>query len=61
MCINGGVRDYFTFTDKSGKSVGQILLETKFTPDAGQKVPSATAPVAAPIAGVQYAMPVQGY
>jgi Ca2+-dependent lipid-binding protein len=22
MCINGGVRDYFTFTDKAGKSVG---------------------------------------
>jgi Ca2+-dependent lipid-binding protein len=22
FCINGGVRDYFTFTDKHGKSVG---------------------------------------
>lgn len=22
FCINGGVRDYFTFTDKAGKSVG---------------------------------------
>ena len=22
FCINGGVRDYFTFTDKAGQSVG---------------------------------------
>ena len=22
FCINGGVRDYFTFTEKNGKSVG---------------------------------------
>lgn len=61
MCINGGVRDYFTFTDKGGKSVGQILLETKFTADGGQKAPSTTAPVAAPATGVQYTMTPQGY
>jgi len=57
MCINGGVRDYFTMTDLHGKSVGQIMLETKFTPDGGQKPPTMTAPVAAPVMAAQYAMP----
>jgi hypothetical protein len=31
--INNGVRDYFTITDIKGKSVGQILFETKYVPD----------------------------
>jgi len=31
LCYNNGIRDWFTF-EYLGKSVGQILLETKFTP-----------------------------
>ena len=31
--INNGVREYFTLTDNYGKSVGQILFETKYVPD----------------------------
>ena len=34
LCINNGVRDWFTFEYKN-RSVGQILLETKFTPANG--------------------------
>ena len=33
FCINNGVREYFTVTDNYGKSVGQILFETKYVPD----------------------------
>ncbi len=31
FCINNGVRDWFTFEFK-GRSVGQILMASKFTP-----------------------------
>lgn len=36
LCINNGVRDWFTFEYK-GRSVGRVLLETKFTPVGGAK------------------------
>ena len=45
--INNGVRDYFTITDKKGKSVGQILLETKYVPD--NKPATSTLPTAIPV------------
>lgn len=34
FCINNGVREWFTFIH-DGKEVGQILMESKFTPKAG--------------------------
>ena len=34
LCINNGVRDWFTFYYE-GKDVGQIMMESKFTPAAG--------------------------
>ncbi len=34
LCINNGVRDWFTFFYE-GKEVGQILMESKFTPKGG--------------------------
>ena len=34
LCINGGVRDWFT-VDFRGRSAGQILIESKFTPKGG--------------------------
>lgn len=40
LCFNNGVRDWFTF-DYKGRSVGQILLETKFTPSGGAKTAGA--------------------
>lgn len=44
LCFNNGVRDWFTFEYK-GRSIGQILLETKFTPVGGAKATgTATAP-----------------
>lgn len=36
LCFNNGVRDWFTFEYK-GKSCGQVMFETKFTPAGGAK------------------------
>lgn len=33
FAINNGVREYFTLTDNYGKSIGQILFESKYVPD----------------------------
>lgn len=34
LCINGGVREWFTF-QYEGKDIGQIMMESKYTPAAG--------------------------
>ena len=52
LAINNGVREYFTLMDKHGQDVGQILFETKYTPDA--KPATAQVPVAGTAA---YAVP----
>ena len=50
LCYNNGVRDWFTVEFK-GRSAGQILLETKFTPAGGAK---------AAATGATHLMPASG-
>jgi Ca2+-dependent lipid-binding protein len=54
LCINGGVREYFTITEKKGGSVGQVMLDTKFTADGATQKPAGATVVQPQMA---YAMP----
>ena len=54
LCINNGVRDWFT-VDYKGRSAGQVCLDTKFTPAGGAKAPGATVmPAGIPPVGMGY-------
>ena len=67
LCVNGGVRDWFT-VDFRGRSAGQILIESKFTPKGGAigampvsyPMPQAVPMQYQPVPG-GYPMPSMGY
>ena len=59
LCIKGGVRDWFT-VDFRGRSAGQILIESKYTPKGGAMTTAMPASYPMPQAPPIHYQPVTG-